>query len=118
MFEHHREPLQTRKEFVYRQIRYIVFALLILLVSLGIGIIGYHALGNIKWLDALLNASMILGGMGPVDRMETDGGKIFSALYALFSGVALLTFLGVLFAPVYHRFLHKFHLDIEDKDGK
>lgn len=118
MFEHHREPLLTRKEFVYRQIRYLAFALLILLVSLGIGTVGYHALGNIKWLDAFLNASMILGGMGPVDKMETDGGKIFSALYALYSGVALLTFLAVLFAPAYHRFLHKFHLNLEDKNDK
>jgi hypothetical protein len=116
MFEHHREALQTRKEFVSRQIRYLAFALLILLVSLGIGTVGYHVLGNIKWIDAFLNASMILTGMGPVDKMETDGGKIFSALYAIFSGVAFLTFVGVLFAPVYHRFLHKFHLDIEDKN--
>jgi hypothetical protein len=89
---------------------------LILLASLGIGTVGYHVLGNIKWIDAFLNASMILTGMGPVDKMETDGGKIFSALYAIFSGVAFLTFVGVLFAPVYHRFLHKFHLDIEDKN--
>ena len=116
MFEHHREPLKPRKEFVSRQLQYLSFALMILVVSLGIGTIGYHALGNIKWLDAFLNASMILTGMGPVDKMETDGGKIFSALYALFSGVAFLTFVGVLFAPVYHRFLHKFHLNLEDKD--
>ena len=65
MLEHHREPLQTRKEFVFRQIRYFAFALLILLVSLGIGTVGYHVFANIKWLDAFLNASMILTGMGP-----------------------------------------------------
>ncbi len=116
MFEHYQEPLQSRREFISRQIQYLAFALVILLVSIGVGTVGYHALGNLKWLDAFLNASMILTGMGPVDKMETDGGKIFSALYALFSGVAFLTFVGVLFAPVYHRFLHKFHLDIEDKD--
>ena len=118
MFEHYREPLLTRKDFLYRQIRYLAFALLILLISLGMGTIGYHALGNIGWIDAFLNASMILMGMGPVDKMETDGGKMFSALYAIFSGVAFLTFVGVLIAPVYHRFLHKFHLDIEEKDDK
>jgi len=116
MFEHHKEPLKSRKDFVSRQLKYLAFALIILVVSLGIGTAGYHLLGNIKWLDAFLNASMILTGMGPVDKMETDGGKLFSALYALFSGVAFLTFVGVLFAPVYHRFLHKFHLNLDDKD--
>jgi hypothetical protein len=115
MFEHHKKPLQHRKEFVSRQIQYLAFALLILLSSVGLGTVGYHVLGNIPWLDAFLNASMILTGMGPVDRMETGGGKLFSALYAIFSGVAFLTFVGVLFAPVYHRFLHKFHLEIRDK---
>jgi hypothetical protein len=115
MFEHYQAPLKSRREFVSRQIQYLAFALMILLASIGIGTVGYHALGNLKWLDAFLNASMILTGMGPVDRMETAGGKMFSALYALFSGVAFLTFVGVLFAPVYHRFLHKFHLEIEDK---
>ena len=98
--------------------KYLVFSLLILSGSLGVGTIGYHGLGNISWLDAFLNASMILTGMGPVDKMETAGGKLFSALYAIFSGVAFLTFVGVLFVPVYHRFLHKFHLDIKDKDNE
>lgn len=84
MFEHHKKPLQPRKEFVSRQIQYLAFALLILLSSVGLGTVGYHVLGNIPWLDAFLNASMILTGMGPVDRMETDGGKLFSALYAIF----------------------------------
>jgi hypothetical protein len=115
MFEHYQQPLKSRREFVSRQIKYLAFALMILLFSIGVGTAGYHALGNLKWLDAFLNASMILTGMGPVDKMETNGGKIFAALYALFSGVAFLTFVGVLFAPVYHRFLHKFHLEIEDK---
>jgi hypothetical protein len=114
MLEHHKKPLQSRKEFLLRQIQYIAFALVILFSSVGIGVVGYHVLGNLPWLDAFLNASMILTGMGPVDRMETDGAKLFSALYAIFSGVAFLTFVGVLFAPVYHRFLHKFHLDIDD----
>jgi hypothetical protein len=115
LFERYQEPLKSRREFVSRQLRYLACALGILLASIGLGTVGYHALGNLKWLDAFLNASMILTGMGPVDRMETSGGKIFAALYALFSGVSFLTFVGVLFAPVYHRFLHKFHLEIEDK---
>ena len=116
MFEHHREPLKSRKEFASRQMQYLAFALLILLVSIGIGTLGYHVFGNLKWIDSFLNASMILTGMGPVDKMESDGAKIFSALYALFSGVAFLTFVGVLFAPAYHRFLHKFHLNLDDKE--
>lgn len=115
MFEHHKEPLKSRREFVSRQMLHLAFAAAVLSVSVGIGIFGYHAFGNLGWLDSFLNASMILTGMGPVDRMETDGGKIFSALYALFSGVAFLTFVGILFAPVVHRFLHKFHLDMNDK---
>jgi hypothetical protein len=114
MLEHYRKPLRPRKEFLHRQVQYLGFAMIILLISIGIGTVGYHALGTLKWIDAFLNASMILTGMGPVDRMETDGGKMFSALYALFSGIAFLTFAGVLFAPLYHRFLHKLHLDIED----
>jgi hypothetical protein len=98
--------------------RYAGFALLILLFSIGIGVLGYHHYGNLPWVDSFLNASMILAGMGPVDKMETEAGKLFSALYALFSGISFLTFFGVLFAPVYHRFLHKFHLDIEGRGRK
>ena len=81
------------------------------------GILGYHYFGRLSWIDALLNASMILTGMGPVNRLDTDAAKLFASFYALFSGVAFLTFVGVLFAPVYHRFLHRFHLSEEDVDG-
>ncbi|HSQ78658.1 MAG TPA: hypothetical protein VLN91_07170 [Nitrospirota bacterium] len=112
-FEHYRKPLLTKNEFIRRQLRYAGFSLIILFVSLGMGTAGYHIFGNLSWIDDFLNASMILTGMGPVDHLETRGGKLFAALYALFSGIAFLTFAGVLFAPVYHRFLHKLHLDIE-----
>jgi hypothetical protein len=112
--EHHKKPLLPRKEFIRRQVRYAEFALLILLFSIGIGTAGYHLFGNLPWIDAFLNASMILTGMGPVDHLETKAGKLFAAFYALFSGISFLTFVGVLFAPVYHRFLHKLHLDIEE----
>jgi hypothetical protein len=81
-------------------------------ICLGLGVLGYHAFGALGWLDALLNASMILTGMGPVDRMTTTGGKLFSSFYALFSGVAFITTIGVLLAPVIHRFFHKFHLEL------
>lgn len=74
---------------------------------------GYHFGGELSWIDAFLNASMILTGMGPVDHLNTAAGKLFAAFYALFSGISFLTFVAVLFAPIYHRFLHKLHLNIE-----
>ena len=83
-------------------------------VSLFIGACGYHVFGLLNWLDATLNAAMILTGMGPVDAMRTTGGKLFATGYALFSGVAFLTTVAVLYAPLVHRFLHRFHLDLED----
>ena len=114
--EHHRDPLLTRREFALRQLRYAGFSGLILSFALGVGTIGYHASGNIPWVDSFLNASMILAGMGPVDHMDTEAGKLFSAFYALFSGVAFISFVGVLAAPVYHRFLHRFHLEEKDME--
>jgi len=116
MFEHHRKPLLSRRQFMHRQLQYFCFSLLILAFSIGIGTAGYHFWGNLSWIDSFLNASMILTGMGPVDHLETNQGKLFSAFYALFSGISFLTFVAVLFAPFYHRFLHKFHLGIEDGD--
>lgn len=83
--------------------------------SLGIGIVGYHLTEGLGWLDALVNASMILSGMGPVSELHHDAGKWFASFYALFSGVAFITSVGVMFAPVVHRFLHKFHLEAGSK---
>lgn len=88
--------------------------MLILAFSLGIGTAGYQVFGHLTSIDAFLNASMILTGMGPVDHLDTTEGKLFAAFYALFSGISFLTFVGVLFAPAYHRFLHKLHLNLED----
>ena len=81
------------------------------LPALLIGTCGYHWLGHLSWIDSLYNAGMILAGMGPVDRMESDAGKLFATAYALFSGIALLSLVAVMFAPIYHRFLHHFHLE-------
>lgn len=78
--------------------------------SLGIGVLGYHYFSDLPWLDALLNASMILTGMGPVDPMKTDGAKWFASLYAIYSGVAFLSTVAVFLTPIVHRFLHKHHL--------
>jgi len=82
--------------------------------------IGYHLVAGLSWIDALVNASMILTGMGPVDQMTSVGAKLFASFYALFSGVAFLTSVAVLLAPAVHRFLHRFHLDLagDAEDGK
>ena len=82
-----------------------------MLVALWIGVLGYHWLGGLHWLDALVNASMILGGMGPVDPIASVAGKWFASVYALFSGVAFLTSVGMLPRPALHRLLHRFHLE-------
>ena len=110
MYEHHKQPLAGTKAFVRRVALNVFIALLLLLFSLGIGILGYHFLGRLSWIDSLLNSSMILGGMGPVDRMETNAAKIFASIYAIYSGVILLASVGVLATPILHRFLHLFHL--------
>ena len=114
LFEHHREPLLSRKEFLTRQLRYAGFSSIVLLFSIGAGTAGYYYWGELPVIDAFLNASMILTGMGPVDHLNTNAGKVFAAFYALFSGISFLTFVAVLFAPVYHRFLHRLHLNVED----
>ena len=80
------------------------------------GVVGYRILGGLPWVDALLNASMILGGMGPVDALHTDAAKIFASLYALFSGIVFIGVMGIVLAPFVHRSLHKFHLDEKDVD--
>jgi hypothetical protein len=116
MFEHRKEQLAGSRAFAGRLLKYLFFSLVILTVSLGIGIVGYHLFGGLSWIDSFLNASMILTGMGPADHLDTTEGKLFAAFYALFSGVAFLTFVGVLFAPFYHRFLHRFHLDYQEKE--
>jgi hypothetical protein len=108
-FEHKNKPLLTKPQYHRRLVKHSLLASSIIFVSLLIGIMGYHFTENLPWLDSLLNASMILGGMGPVDALKTSGGKIFASFYALFSGIVFIAAAGVLMAPVYHRFLHKFH---------
>ena len=115
MYEHRREPLIPRRVFFLRVAQHFCLAIGMVGVSLGIGILGYHCTEGLGWLDSLLNASMILGGMGPVNELHHDAGKWFASFYALFSGVVFLVMCGVLFAPVVHRFLHKFHLDVDSR---
>ena len=86
--------------------------------SLAIGVVGYHVFAGLSWIDSLLNAAMILTGMGPVDPMRTQGAKLFASGYAIFSGVAFLGSVGVVLAPLLHRFLHRYHLDLDDPHAK
>ena len=91
--------------------RSLAWGAAVLAGSLGVGMTGYHVLEKLPWIDAFLNAAMILSGMGPVATLQTAAGKIFAGVYAIFSGIALITIMGIIFAPVVHRFLHKFHLE-------
>ena len=113
MFEHRSEPLATPGEFRRRMLQYGMITATMILFSLVIGILGYHYFESLSWVDSMLNASMILGGMGPVDALRTNSGKIFASFYALYSGIVLLASVGILAAPLFHRLLHRFHLEIE-----
>ena len=113
-----REPLAPRHVFIGRLLRSAAVTAVLIGGSLLIGVLGYHVLGGLEWIDALVNASMILGGMGPVDPIHSTAGKLFVSAYALFSGFALLSSAGVLIAPVFHRFIHRFHLEGEQGSGE
>ncbi len=115
MFEHHKTPLLSRRAFFARFARSSGIGFLVIAVSLGVGIIGYHYFENLPWIDAFANAAMILSGMGPLTTLQTGSGKLFAGCYALFSGLAFIVIVGIVFAPVVHRFLHKFHLESESK---
>lgn len=110
-FEHRSKPLLPRRIFLMRVGRYALVSLLLIVISLAIGVLGYHYLNDLGWLDSLVNASMILTGMGPVDPLKNDAAKWFASGYAIFSGVAFLSIIAVLLAPVAHRFLHKMHVE-------
>jgi hypothetical protein len=117
LYEHKSHPLLPKKLFIRRMLNNGLTGAGVIAVSLWAGILGYHFTENLSWLDSLLNASMILGGMGPVNPLQTPGGKIFASFYALFSGIVFLLVAGILIAPVFHRFLHKFHLEsIQKRD--
>ncbi len=115
-YERHHEPLLTPRDFLHRMLRHGGLTVVVLALSLGGGALGYRVTEGMSWLDAFLNASMILTGMGPVSTLVTDAGKLFATGYAIFSGVVFLAAVGFLLAPVFHRFLHRFHL-AEDDDS-
>jgi hypothetical protein len=112
MYEPRSHPLLSRSKFIRRVGDHALIALLFVAVALGIGVLGYHWLGHLNWIDSLLNASMILGGMGPVDPLQSNAAKVFASCYALFSGLAFIGIAGVMLAPFAHRLLHRFHLEV------
>ena len=118
MYEHRSRPLISRIEFLFRVLRHGLLATVIMIAALGFGALGYHEFGGLPWLDATLNASMILSGMGPVNELNTMSGKMFAAAYALFSGIVFVGIMGVLLAPFAHRLLHRFHLEADTKRGR
>jgi hypothetical protein len=110
-FEHRKKALLPRRMFYFRLLRYTGFTFVLLSFSLGVGVVGYHYLNELSWLDALVNASMILTGMGPVNPLKNETAKWFASFYAIFSGVAFLSIVAVFLSPIVHRFLHRLHLD-------
>jgi hypothetical protein len=113
IFEHRRQPVISRPLFIRRMGRFVGMALLLVGMSWLIGILGYRFLENLSWVDSILNAAMILGGMGPVNPLQTNAGKLFASFYALFSGIVFLVSVGLLVAPIIHRVLHQFHVDTD-----
>jgi hypothetical protein len=113
MFEHRTDPLLPRHRFVWRVLVFLSLSAATIGAALGIGVAGYHYLGGLPWIDALVNASMILGGMGPVDPIASREGKLFASAYALFSGLLFIGAASLVLTPFVHRIMHKLHLEDE-----
>ncbi len=110
MYEHHKTALLPFRLFLLRLLRSLFIGLSALFFSLGMGMCGYHFFEKMPWVDAFVNAAMILSGMGPVNPLYTFGGKVFAGCYALYSGLVFIIILGIILAPVLHRLYHQFHL--------
>jgi hypothetical protein len=115
-FEHRKQPLISQSRFIRRMVLTVILSLAGLAIWVLVGMLGYHLLANLPWVDSFLNAAMIVGGMGPVDILNASSAKVFAGVYAILSGVIFLSIFGFLIAPVFHRFLHRFHLDGDDKE--
>ncbi|HKS40901.1 MAG TPA: hypothetical protein VJX74_09850 [Blastocatellia bacterium] len=114
MFTHKQKKLAPVSVFIKRLAFSIIISSLFILVTLAMGIAGYHWIAGFGWVDSLLNASMILGGMGPVGELQTTGAKIFASVYALLSGLVFVGVMGVMISPILHRMLHRIHIDEGD----
>lgn len=113
--EHHRQKVLPFPKFLLRLSRYFLFTLVLIAFSLLIGVLGYHFIGRLELIDSFHMSCMILTGMGPVAEMTSNGSKIFSSLYALYSGVAFLSITAVFFSPIIHRILHILHVENSDE---
>jgi len=114
MYEHRTDPLLSPPRFLRRIALHLLAAFGLVAASLGLGTLGYHGLGRQDWIDAFVNAAMLLGGMGQIGDMPTASGKIFSALFALYAGLVLIAVTTLIVAPVLHRVLHSVHLGEDD----
>lgn len=108
-YERLAQPILAWPLFVRRAVRHFLFGVLTITAADGIGIIGYHVLGGLGWIDSFLNASMILGGMGPVDELTSSAAKVFAGCYALFSGLVFIAIMSIVLAPWVHRMIHVMH---------
>jgi len=111
-YERRRQPLLAKRHFYRRLMRHVAVVAGLLIVSLFLGMCGYVYFESLSWTDAFLNAAMLLGGMGPVNNPMTEGGKLFAGMYALYAGIVFLVGAGIIAAPVAHRLLHRFHLEV------
>jgi hypothetical protein len=108
--------LLPHKEFVRRLTRSLCVGAALIALSLSIGMAGYHWIGELPWIDAFLDAAMILAGMGPISQLHSNAAKLFAGCYAIYCGIALISTAGIMLAPVIHRYLHKFHLEDDTND--
>ena len=116
MFERRHEQLLPQRKFLRRLVKFALISIGLIIISLVIGMAGYFSFEGLSWVDAFLNAAMLMGGMGQINSLQTDSGKIFAGIYALYCGMVLLIAVGIFAAPIVHRFLHHFHLEGERKD--
>ncbi|MFI0434752.1 MAG: hypothetical protein ACH350_03355 [Parachlamydiaceae bacterium] len=116
MFENKNAPLPHIKIFALRVMLSLLIALFLIMIALGCGMLGYHHFEGMVWIDAFVNAAMILSGMGPVGSLQKFEGKLFAGLYALFSGLVFILIMGIIITPIAHRFFHQFHLKESSRD--
>ena len=114
-FERRKDKLAPVSIYVQRIAASLAIAIGLMLFALAVGVVGYHLIAGFNFVDSLLEASMILGGMGPVRELPNDASKMFASIYALFSGVIFIALMGIILSPVAHRVMHKFHIDETDE---
>jgi hypothetical protein len=117
-YENSRQPLARRSKFIERLLGNLCIVIVLISISLFVGMSGYHFYEQMSWLDAFLNASMILGGMGPVTELHSSGGKFFAGCYALYSGLVLIAATGLLLAPPLHRIMHRLHAEDDGSNSE